>query len=302
MLTQTAPEAHPAGGPPAEDAREAFTVRAQLVPIDVTVRPVGPDVTPEVTFTDATENGADAMLERRFFFQKDDDFVNSSVKTAVAGYRDRRSGRRVGARRAAASVEQALRDAFARAADAGAPVNPEPRTKKAKKRETRSRVGCAAGKSVSVAPSQAGGPKPPDPGPDRQDEAVASSAGEERSAADTNGVGAPPDLPAARHERPRLAVRALPRGTREAALAVVEYSLPSPDRRLPARAADFLKMLAANDLRVRHAAGADADDFAAGSHLGFTVLAEMPGATPEKLEAFIVEQVRDLVGDDSETA
>ena len=102
--------------------------------------------------------------------------------------------------------------------------------------------------------------------------------------------------------RPKLAVRVLPRGAREAALALVEYSLQNPDRHLPTRAADFLKMLAANDLRVLHVDGVDADDPAPGSHLGFTALAEAPGRTPEELETLIVEQVRDLIGGEFETA
>ncbi|MFH5806239.1 hypothetical protein [Alienimonas sp. DA493] len=105
--------------------------------------------------------------------------------------------------------------------------------------------------------------------------------------------------------RPKLAVRALPRGAREAALALVEYSLPGPDRRLPDRAAEFLKALAADDLRVLYAEGADANAPAAGSHVGshvgFTVLAELPGSTPEELTALLTEQARDLLGDDPET-
>ena len=130
----TEPSTPQAGGPttgdgnaPAEEPKESYTVRAELVPIDVTVRPTEPNVTPEITFTDADD--ADAVLERCFFFSTDGYFIKISVKAAVAAYRDRRSGRRVGAKRAAASVEQALRTAFARAAEAGAPVAPERKTK-----------------------------------------------------------------------------------------------------------------------------------------------------------------------------
>ncbi|QDT16382.1 hypothetical protein [Alienimonas californiensis] len=106
----------------------------------------------------------------------------------------------------------------------------------------------------------------------------------------------PPEAP-----RPKLAVRTLRRGARDATLALVEFSLPRPDRRLPHRAADFLKMLAADELRVLYAAGADTNDPAAGSHIGFTVLAEAPGKSPEELTALLTEQARDLLGGDLET-
>ena len=110
-----------------------------------------------------------------------------------------------------------------------------------------------------------------------------------------------PKAPPAPPGRPTLAVRVLPRGGRDASLALVEYSLPRPDRRLPEKAADFVKFLAGGGVRVLRAEGVDVRDPLAGSHLGFAVLAEAAGRTPADLEALVTEQVRDLVGGDPET-
>ena len=100
---------------------------------------------------------------------------------------------------------------------------------------------------------------------------------------------------------PKLAVRALPRGIREASLALVEYAVPGPDRCLPEKAADFVTFLAGGGARVLHAEGVDVVDPAAGSHTGFTALAEVAGESPAELETLVAEQARNLLGDDFKT-
>ncbi|QDT16743.1 hypothetical protein [Alienimonas californiensis] len=281
------------GKMPAGEAGESYTARAELLPVEVTVRPTGPNNTPEVIFTDVGEDVGVAVLERRFFFSTDDWFSISSVKTAVAAYRGRRSGRRVGARRASVSVMKALRDAFEQAADAGAPVAPYDKAVEPTARPGGTSV---AEKTVLKRPFKAGSPKTFGPATDRPDEAAASSTEAERPVGE-----APHDPWEPQHERPRLAVRTLARGDRDAALGLVECSLPRPGRRLPQQAADFLTMLAANELRVLYAEGVNGGDPASGSHVGFTVLAELPGKTPEELTALLTEQARDLLGGDFET-